>query len=81
MSECATGEDFDVQLALLVVSLCFHVFEAFVTGMRWRMKCKNCMCSAKPKDCSPSPGSDSSSSPEKPSPVALTSVVVEHTNK
>jgi hypothetical protein len=77
MSESETNE-LKTQLILLVISLGFHVFQAFVTGMKLRVKCKNCMCSLKPKGSSPSPNSLSSSSTERsPDEKQLTEVVVE----
>ena len=63
---------FDTQLVLLVVSLCFHLFQAVVVGMKWRVKCKNCLCSCRTKGSSPSPPSDTTTgetptaSPESP---------------
>ena len=65
----------DTQLILLVVSVCFHIFQALVTGMKWRVKCKDrCSCSLRPKGSSPSPPTDTSSSgtsPEKPAELTV----------
>jgi hypothetical protein len=72
----SSSSTFETQLVLLIVSLCFHVFQAFATGMKWRVKYKNCLCSVKPKGSSPSPDTDSNRSPERDPHVT---VVVDET--
>lgn len=82
MSECPEQTQFETQVILLVISLCFHVFQAFVTGMKLRVKCRDCMCSVRPKNSSdtPSPSSSSSSSDPSPterSPIRLGEITIE----
>lgn len=71
--EYVTQSEYDTQLILLIISLCFHVFEAFVTSMKLRMKCRHCCsCTMRPKDSSPDSASTSSSSKTGPSPAKPT---------
>lgn len=55
MSEDTCANDQQIQIILLVISLGFHVFQAFVTGIKMRVKCRDCSFSMRPKDSSPSP--------------------------
>jgi hypothetical protein len=73
---CVVQNDLSVQLILLVVGLCFHVFEAMVTSLKLRVKCKDCICSLRPKGSSPSP-SDTDVAKKPDSSITLNTIVVE----
>lgn len=51
---------FDAQFVLIVITVVLQLFQTIVTGIKLRVRCRDCFCSMRPKNSSPGGSSDSS---------------------
>jgi hypothetical protein len=55
---------FDAQFVLIIITVILQVFQAVVTGIKMRVRCKDCFCSLRGKNSSPG-GSSTDGSPKR----------------
>lgn len=59
---------FDAQFVLIIITVVLQLFQTVVTGVKLRVRCRDCFCSVHPKNSSPGGSSTASDTSPKRDP-------------